>query len=149
DAVLLRAAVENLIDNAVKFTERGRVGLSVTAEPAAHNRARLVFAVSDSGIGLSRGEINRLFRPFAQANKQIAGRFGGAGLGLVFVKRVAQAMRGNVTVESKPGAGSTFRLAVTVEVAAPDAAPNAVADDMRTGRTRALRILCAEDNPYG
>jgi two-component system, sensor histidine kinase len=149
DAVLLRAAVENLIDNAVKFTERGKVGLSVTAEPAARNRARLVFAVSDSGVGLSRAEIKRLFRPFAQANAQVAARFGGAGLGLVFVKRVAQAMRGSVTVESKPGEGSTFRLAVLVEHAtAPDAA-NAAAAQVRAGRTRALRILCVEDNPYG
>src|ERR1700757_396075 len=70
DPVLLRAAVENLIDNAVKFTERGRVGLSVTAERAARNRIRLVFVVSDSGIGLSPAEIKRLFRPFAQANAQ-------------------------------------------------------------------------------
>jgi CheY-like chemotaxis protein len=149
DAVLLRAAVENLIDNAVKFTERGGVGLSVTAEPAARNGVRLVFAVSDSGIGLSRAEINRLFRPFAQANTQTAGRFGGAGLGLVFVKRVARAMRGNVTIESKPGAGSTVRLAVMVEAAAPETAPNAVAADVPASRIRAQRILCAEDNPYG
>jgi len=149
DPVLLRAAVENLIDNAVKFTERGRVGLSVTAAPAARNRLRLTFVVNDSGIGLSRAQINRLFRPFAQGNKQIANRFGGAGLGLVFVKRVAQAMRGEITVESKPGAGTTFRLAVTLEAAAPEAASTAAAADVRTGRARALRILCAEDNPYG
>jgi two-component system, sensor histidine kinase len=149
DAVLLRAAVENLIDNAVKFTERGKIGLSVTAEPAARNRVRLVFAVSDSGIGLSRAEVNRLFRPFAQANKQTADRFGGAGLGLVFAKRVAQAMRGNITVESKPGAGSTFCLAVMLDAAAPQPAANAIAANVRSDHTRALRILCAEDNPYG
>jgi two-component system, sensor histidine kinase len=148
DAVLLRAAVENLIDNAVKFTESGRVGLSVTAEPTARNRIRLMFAVSDSGIGLSRAEIKRLFRPFVQAKADITSRFGGAGLGLVFVKRVAHAMRGNVAVESKAGAGSVFRLSVTVEAAPPDAAAESAAD-LRKGRTRALRILCAEDNPYG
>jgi CheY-like chemotaxis protein len=106
--------------------------------------------VSDSGIGLSRAEINRLFRPFAQASTQIAGRFGGAGLGLVFVKRVARAMRGKVTIESKPGAGSTVRFAVMVEAAAPEpAGTTTAAADVRAGRTRALRILCAEDNPYG
>lgn len=150
DAVLLRAAVENLIDNAVKFTERGSVGLNVTAEPAEGNREPLIFAVSDSGIGLAPAEIKRLFRPFTQATAQIAGRFGGAGLGLVFVKRVAQAMRGKVTVESKPGAGSTFRLAVTVEAAAPESArANTFVAGVGAGRTRALRILCAEDNPYG
>ncbi|MBV8825146.1 MAG: response regulator [Bradyrhizobiaceae bacterium] len=150
DPVLLRAAVENLIDNAVKFTERGKVGLEVTAEPAARNRVRLIFAVSDSGIGLAPAEIRRLFRPFSQATAQIAGRFGGAGLGLVFVKRVAQAMRGKVTVESKPGAGSTFRLAVTIGAAAPESGrPNTAASGLTARGTRALRILCAEDNPYG
>jgi CheY-like chemotaxis protein len=150
DPVLVRAAVENLIDNALKFTERGRVGLSVTAEPAARSGVRLIFAVSDSGIGLAPAEIKRLFRPFAQANADIAGRFGGAGLGLVFVKRVARAMRGSVTVESKPGAGSTFRLAVAVETVAPETVgANMVAEGVRVGRTRTLRILCAEDNPYG
>jgi two-component system, sensor histidine kinase len=150
DPVLLRAAVENLIDNAVRFTDRGSIGLNVTAEPAARNRVRLIFVVSDSGIGLAPAEIRRLFRPFAQANPQIPRRFGGAGLGLVFVKRVAEAMRGKVTVESKPGAGSTFRLVATVEAAAPEAADtNTSIAGMRAGRTRALRILCAEDNPYG
>jgi two-component system, sensor histidine kinase len=149
DPVLLRAAVENLIDNAVKFTERGSVGLSVSAEPARRNGVRLVFTVSDSGIGLAPAEIKRLFRPFAQANAQIAGRFGGAGLGLVFVKRVAQAMRGSVRVESKPGAGSRFRLAVTVEAAPREPARANAAAAVHPGRTRALRILCAEDNPYG
>jgi two-component system, sensor histidine kinase len=151
DPVLMRAAVENLIDNAVKFTERGRVGLSVTAEPAARERVRLVFEVSDSGIGLSPAEIKRLFRPFAQADARIAGRFGGAGLGLVFVKRVAQAMHGTVTVESKPGHGSTFRLSVVVERAAAPEGPaaNASAVEPRAGRAGALHILCAEDNPYG
>jgi two-component system, sensor histidine kinase len=151
DPVLLRAAVENLIDNAVKFTEHGKVGLRVTAQPAARNRVRLVFTVSDSGIGLAPAEIRRLFRPFAQASGRIASRFGGAGLGLAFVKRVAKAMHGTVTVDSKPGRGSTFRLAVLVERAgAPDrtAAPPS-AGGARAPRAGGLRILCAEDNPYG
>ena len=151
DPVLLRAAVENLIDNAVKFTEHGRVVFSVAAQPAARNRVRLVFAVTDSGIGLTSAETKRLFRPFAQANKRIADRFGGAGLGLLFVRRVAKAMRGTVTVESKPGRGSTFRLAVVLERAAePDrAAAQASGAGARAGRAGGLRVLCAEDNPYG
>jgi signal transduction histidine kinase len=63
--------------------------------------------VEDSGIGLTPSEIKRLFRPFAQANEGIARRFGGAGLGLAFVKRVAEAMGGDLTVQSTPGHGST------------------------------------------
>jgi two-component system, sensor histidine kinase len=150
DPVLLRAAVENLIDNAVKFTERGSVGFSVTARPAPRNRVRLVFAVTDSGIGLEPAEIRHLFRPFAQAGDRIAARFGGAGLGLVFVKRVAQAMGGTVTVDSTPGRGSTFRLTAVAERAAgrDPAAPPTSAGEPGTSRG-GLRILCAEDNPYG
>jgi two-component system, sensor histidine kinase len=151
DPVLLRAAVENLIDNAVKFTEHGRVGFGVTAEPAARNRVRLNFAVTDSGIGIARAEIKRLFRPFAQASEQIAGRFGGTGLGLVFVKRAAKAMGGNVTVESERGHGSTFRLTAMVDRAVPDINPaqTSPAGTRGAGRAGGLRILCAEDNPYG
>jgi CheY-like chemotaxis protein len=141
DSLRLRAAVENLIDNAVKFTERGSVSLDVTAEKAARGRTRLVFVVSDSGIGISAAEAKRLFRPFRQASKEIARRFGGAGLGLAFVKRVAEAADGDLTFASTPGGGSRFRLAVTLDkVAEPSGAVAPV---------RALDILCVEDNPYG
>ena len=147
DALRLRAALENLADNAVKFTAEGTVSFSAAAEPAARNRLRLVFALTDSGIGMSAAELKRLFRPFAQANEQIAQRFGGAGLGLVFVKRIAKAMGGDLKVTSKPGQGSTFRLTALVErVAVP---PAVAPDGTPRPSARALTILCAEDNPYG
>jgi signal transduction histidine kinase len=110
DPVRLRAALENLIDNAVKFTQRGAVGLKAEARPMSRGRYRVVFAVSDSGIGITRAELQNLFKPFAQANEQVARRFGGAGLGLVLVKRLANAMGGDLTVVSRRGAGSTFTL---------------------------------------
>ena len=145
DVVRLRGALENLIDNAVKFTERGRVGLSASAVRAGRGRVRLTFVVSDSGIGISPADLKRLFRPFAQASEQVARRYGGAGLGLVFVKRIAKAMGGDLVVSSKPGRGSSFRLTAMAEVEAP-------AVEGYTVRTRpqpSLRVLCAEDNPYG
>ncbi len=147
DALRLRAALENLADNAVKFTQNGTVSFSAVAEPAARNRLRLVFTVTDSGIGMSPAELKRLFRPFAQANEGIARRYGGAGLGLVFVKRIAKAMGGDLKVVSKPGQGSTFRLTALVERVA--ATPVAATDGARSAPARALAILCAEDNPYG
>ncbi len=113
DVVRLRAALENLIDNAVKFTLRGNVGLSLVADKQAR-RWRLTFDVSDSGIGLTPAEIKRLFKPFSQAHDGIARRFGGSGLGLSLVKRLAQAMGGELDVTSAPGRGSTFRLTVVV-----------------------------------
>src|ERR1041385_4323944 len=92
DAMRLRAALENLADNAVKFTTLGRVGFAVSAEPVSRGRVRLVFEVADSGSGLRTQELARLFKPFAQASEAIARQYGGAGLGLVFVKRIAKAM---------------------------------------------------------
>jgi CheY-like chemotaxis protein len=150
DPLRLRGALENIIDNAVKFTDRGSVALDVTAEQLARGRVRLVFTVTDSGLGLAAAEIKRLFRPFAQANEEIARRYGGAGLGLAFVKRIAKAMRGDLTVRSKPKAGSSFRFTATVELVTPASAEaEAGAASSRARPARPLRILCVEDNPYG
>ena len=80
DPVRLRAALENLIDNAVKFTETGGVALAVEPMLGQRGKVTVSFAISDSGIGLTLNEIKRLFRPFSQANVTIASRFGGAGL---------------------------------------------------------------------
>jgi CheY-like chemotaxis protein/nitrogen-specific signal transduction histidine kinase len=147
DVLRLRAALENLADNAVKFTPEGAVTFSVNAEAAARKRVRLVFTLTDSGIGMSRAELKLLFRPFAQASVEIARRYGGAGLGLSFVKRIAQAMGGDLTVTSKPGVGSTFRL--TVLAGRVDAHPGTNQTDLRPTSAHPLSILCAEDNPYG
>jgi CheY-like chemotaxis protein len=151
DALRLRGALENLIDNAAKFTERGSIRLEVTSEAAAHGRVRLRFAVSDTGIGLSSGDIRRLFRPFAQASAATARRFGGAGLGLALVKRIAKAMGGDLTVASKPGAGARFCLTGVFDEVAAAAGPadsEKAQEDPRTA-LRPLKVLCAEDNPYG
>jgi CheY-like chemotaxis protein/anti-sigma regulatory factor (Ser/Thr protein kinase) len=149
DALRLRAALENLIDNAVKFTERGTIRLEVAAEPAARERVRLVFAVADSGIGLSAAEIKRLFRPFAQANTAVARRYGGAGLGLTYVKRIARAMGGDLAVTSKPGGGSRFRMSVVVTRLAEAGTTAGGSDNAATPPLPSLAVLCVEDNPYG
>jgi CheY-like chemotaxis protein len=147
DALRLRAALENLADNAVKFTGEGKVAFTAVARPAKGGRVTLEFTVADTGIGLSPAEIKRLFRPFAQASADTGRRFGGAGLGLVFVKRVAQAMGGDLAVTSRPGQGTTFRLTVPVEIVSAQAI--AEHSGARSRPARALSILCAEDNPYG
>ena len=145
DAVRLRSALENLIDNAVKFTERGRIGLSVSAARTGAGRTRLTFVVTDSGIGISSADLKRLFRPFAQANLDVSRRYGGAGLGLLFVKRIAETMGGGLAVTSSPGRGSTFRLSALVD---NDTAPARQRGAKAVTPVR-LRVLCTEDNPYG
>ncbi len=145
DVVRLRAALENLADNAVKFTNQGTVSFTARCEPAPRGRLRLIFTIADSGIGISAAELRRLFKPFAQASEQIARRYGGAGLGLTFVKRIAQVMGGDLSVVSRPGEGSSFRLTALV---AP-AEERRAGDGTRPGPARTLSLLCAEDNPYG
>jgi two-component system, sensor histidine kinase len=143
DPALLRAAIENLMANAVKFTEQGRVGVAIAATAMPRGKLRLAVTVSDSGIGISEAEMRRLFRPFAQASEEIAEKFGGAGLGLVQVGRLARVMHGNLKVESKPGRGSAFRFTVVLDRPPAESAQHAPPD------VAPLDILCVEDNPYG
>lgn len=150
DPVRLRAALENLIDNAAKFTEQGGVALTVKPVRGVKGKIGVAFAVSDSGIGLTLAEIKRLFRPFSQANVSIASRFGGAGLGLSSVKALAKAMGGDIAVAPRRGGGTTFTLMVSLTrakvaktaVSGPDA-------DVASDQLRSLRILSVEDNPFG
>lgn len=150
DPVRLRAALENLIDNAIKFTGQGDVVLKVTASRPSGGRTGVTFVVSDSGIGLSLTEIRRLFRPYSQANVSIASRFGGAGLGLSSVKQLARAMGGDVTATQRRGGGTTFTLTVLLTPAEGLAAIERGDDlDRPSDFSGALRILSVEDNPFG
>ncbi|MFZ5713641.1 MAG: ATP-binding protein [Bradyrhizobium sp.] len=154
DPVRLRAALENLIDNAVKFTDQGGVALAVAPWRPSKGRAKgkgrvgVAFAVSDSGIGLTMAEIKRLFRPFTQANVTIASRFGGAGLGLSSVKQLARAMGGDITVAPRRGGGATFTLTVSLDAAGSGKSRKAK-DGSEPEAIAALRVLSVEDNPFG
>ena len=150
DAVRLRAALENLIDNAVKFTEQGGVTLSVKPMRGAQGKVGVAFAISDSGIGLTLTEIRRLFRPFSQANVSIASRFGGAGLGLSSVKQIARTMGGDIAVAQRGDGGTTFTLTVTLTRARARKAANSGSHaDAPPDQAQALRVLSVEDNPFG
>ena len=150
DPVRLRAALENLIDNAVKFTETGGVALTVKPIRGPKGKVGVAFAVSDSGIGLTLGEIKRLFRPFSQANVSIASRFGGAGLGLSSVKQLARAMGGDIVVTQRRNGGATFTLMVTLARAKASKATGSDTDtDASLDPGRTLRVLSVEDNPFG
>jgi CheY-like chemotaxis protein len=148
DSVRLRAALENLIDNAVKFTTQGEVALSAAVTSVSQDELGVAFEVSDSGIGLSLVELKRLFKPFSQANVTIASRFGGAGLGLSSVKQLARAMGGDVTAAQRTGGGATLTLTATLKRAEESkAAPPEPGAPMPSAQ--GLRILSIEDNPFG
>jgi signal transduction histidine kinase/ActR/RegA family two-component response regulator len=150
DPVRLRAALENLIDNATKFTEAGGVALAVTPMGGSKAKVGVAFAISDSGIGLTLAEIKRLFRPFSQANVSIASRFGGAGLGLSSVKQLARSMGGDIKVAQRRGGGATFTLTVSLNRAkAAKAVGSAASEAAAPDPAPPLRVLSVEDNPFG
>ena len=150
DPVRLRAALENLIDNAVKFTDQGGVTLRVSPLRSPKGRIGVAFAVSDSGIGLTLSEAKLLFRPFSQANATVASRFGGTGLGLSSVKQLARAMGGDIVVTHRRGGGTIFTLSVVMSPAKGPVTIMAGADgDLSAAASRPLHLLSVEDNPFG
>ncbi|MBP2303185.1 ATP-binding protein [Azospirillum picis] len=148
DPAKLGQVLLNLVGNAVKFTGEGRVVVSArTREDAAPGRARVEFTVSDTGIGIAPEALGTLFDAFTQSDSSITRRFGGTGLGLAISRRIVEAMGGTIAVESAPGQGSRFTVAVEFALA-PSAAPAVpVAPAAIEPAMPELSILLAEDNP--
>jgi signal transduction histidine kinase/DNA-binding NarL/FixJ family response regulator len=156
DPARLRQVLLNLVGNGLKFTEAGHVAVEVgLGRDASPGRVRLVFAVADTGIGIPADAVPLLFREFSQLDSSIARRFGGTGLGLAICKRLIDLMGGTISVESKFGKGTTFKLMLDYLPAsaagpervpacdpllAPPLAPAALAE------RNSIRILLAEDN---
>jgi PAS domain S-box-containing protein len=124
DPSRLRQILTNLVANAVKFTDRGEVVITVEANPAQH---LLHFAVRDTGIGISAEGIARLFQSFSQVDPSTTRRYGGTGLGLAISRRLSQLMGGDMWVESQPGAGSTFHFTVHAQPAPHPSPPDETA----------------------
>ena len=149
DAQRLRQVLVNLIGNALKFTERGGVVVSVEKLLPAANEAenssalRLHFSVRDTGIGIPADRLARLFRPFSQADVSTARKYGGTGLGLVISRKLVELMGGRMWAESMPGEGSTFHFTINLSASA-DAAPPPHAK--RQLQLAELKILILEDN---
>jgi len=112
----IRQILTNLVGNAVKFTDRGEVALKVTRDSITDDKIRLVFHVSDSGIGIPEHiNLSSLFEPFHQADGSMTRRFGGTGLGLTISKQLIELMNGDIDVRSTPGKGSTFRFHIVLK----------------------------------
>jgi CheY-like chemotaxis protein len=118
DLTKLRQSLFNLLSNAAKFTKQGKIILEGWRETVGTTEW-VTFRVMDSGIGMNRQQIERLFQPFTQADASTTRQFGGTGLGLTITRRFCQMMGGDVTVESQPGTGSTFTLHLPAEVRPP------------------------------
>jgi PAS domain S-box-containing protein len=143
DATRLRQIVVNLLGNAVKFTAKGEVVLSVRAQQAADGRTELVFAVRDTGIGIPSEAMGRLFQSFSQVDASTTRRFGGTGLGLVISKRLVEIMGGRMWVESEVGKGSTFFFTLAVESLPSKPRPYL---GTGVGNLAGKRLLVVDDN---
>ncbi|MEZ4451243.1 MAG: CHASE domain-containing protein [Nannocystaceae bacterium] len=151
DANRLRQILTNLVGNAIKFTEKGRVDVRVEIESRTADRIRLRFIVRDTGIGVEPAALGQIFQPFVQADSSTTRRHGGTGLGLSIVERLSRLMEGEVSVTSEPGVGSEFRVSLPlvipraagaeVERAGPRPRPKAVAAALA-----GVRILVVDDS---
>jgi len=151
DSHRLRQVLLNLVNNAVKFTEKGSVDVKVhIASTEDMGRCRIDMAVTDSGVGIPAEKVENLFKPFSQADSSTTRRFGGTGLGLVISKRLVEKMGGDITVESTEGEGSTFAFHVFLN-RAPEArkiVSKAELDEDKPLSERApLDLLVVEDEP--
>lgn len=150
DALRLQQVLINLLGNAIKFTERGQVALKITVQQIDSSQARLLFCVTDTGIGMSDHDLEKLFQPFSQVDGSITRRFGGTGLGLVISHNLLQLMGSEFSVESSPGVGSSFSFELVLGVSTLSNQYKSVAPVSAQGDAGRLlegsRILVAEDN---
>ena len=147
----LRQVITNLLTNAIKFTEKGAIHISVNLEACETKRALLHFSVTDNGIGIPPEVLDRIFAPFIQADSSTTRKFGGTGLGLTISRQLVELMGGAIWVESEPGQGSTFHFTALCDVVAQKPvkrARSAAADQKNLFKWegRSLHILLAEDH---
>jgi PAS domain S-box-containing protein len=155
DPARLRQILINLLNNAVKFTDKGEVMVTVSGRKLEGNNHEIHFAVKDTGIGIPEDKMSRLFQPFSQVDASTTRRYGGTGLGLVISKRLVEMMRGRIWAKSQVGKGSTFHFtilgAATTIRPASSRTIRTIAQhpqaDLKSSSSSALRILLAEDNP--
>jgi len=134
DAALVKKVLGNLLDNAVKFTDAGSISVRVEADP----RAGLVFAVEDTGIGIPPNQLEHIFDAFSQVDSSTTRRHGGSGLGLAICRQITEAMGGEISVESRPGRGTCFKVWLPFAEARTE-------DRKANGH----RILAVEDDEVG
>jgi PAS domain S-box-containing protein len=138
----LRQVLVNLLGNAVKFTERGGIEVSVELSGRGPDEVCVAFAVRDSGVGISEDKLESIFLPFEQADTSTTRRYGGTGLGLTIASRLVGMMGGQIGVESRPGAGATFRFTARFRALASASAPFCVR------RLEELEVLVVEDSVF-
>jgi len=149
DATRLRQILLNLIGNAIKFTEKGLITTTVKSEPAG-DKMNLHFIVSDTGIGIDKDRMEKIFVSFEQAYSDTTRKFGGTGLGLSISKKLVELHNGKIWVESEKDKGSQFHFIIpyTVVKTTVEAAQESAISYDAVKQLKGLHILLVEDNHY-
>jgi PAS domain S-box-containing protein len=148
DSLRIQQVLLNLVGNAIKFTEKGHVGIDVSLIEESDVRVLLDISIKDTGIGISPGQLEKIFEPFAQAPGVNSHNYGGAGLGLSISRSLAALMGGSIRVESQVGIGSTFHFILPLKRKTGHVEEKTLAEsDAPIWRGPALNLLLAEDNP--
>jgi len=145
DPLRLAQVLNNLIGNAIKFTEKGEVVVEVRPVSWEGEQVAVRFAVTDTGVGLTPEQMERIFTPFIQADSSTTRRYGGTGLGLTISSQLVELMGGGLGVESVPGAGSCFSFTISFGLLAPHQSEDVPAGD---SELRLLRLLVVEADPF-
>ena len=146
DANRLRQVIQNLISNALKFTQSGYVRVKLLAAAPQNGRVEMFLEVADSGIGISQVNLRKLFQRFSQADREINRQFGGTGLGLAICKGLVELMGGRIDVSSEPGVGSVFTVSLNLPVARTIPKAPVQASQPPKAAT-ALQVLVVDDHP--
>ncbi|MFL5238278.1 MAG: ATP-binding protein [Rhizomicrobium sp.] len=141
DPLRLGQILTNFVNNAIKFTERGEIGLNIDLLERIGEKVQLKFSVRDTGIGMTREQAAKLFQPFSQADMSTTRKHGGTGLGLSISRKLAELMGGRTWLESEPGVGSTFNFTVWLEVGSAAGSGKIVPEKLSR-----LRVLIVDDN---
>ncbi|MNK20919.1 Autoinducer 2 sensor kinase/phosphatase LuxQ [compost metagenome] len=147
DPLRVCQVVQNLLSNAVKFTDQGEIRYTVRGRRISDRRVGFEFSVTDSGSGISREDLERLFQPFTQVDNSSTRRFGGTGLGLTIARRMAHIMGGDISVSSRLGEGSTFILSIEGEVVEWSHAEAVEPIDADIDGGDHMDVLVVEDHP--
>lgn len=145
DANRLRQVVQNLVSNALKFTDTGYVKLRLMTSPPTNGRIEVFIEVADSGIGISQLALQKLFQRFSQASREINRQYGGTGLGLAICKGLVELMGGRIDVSSEPGVGSLFTVSLNLPLAAAQIPTKS--SQVKGSPSKALNILVVDDHP--
>jgi two-component system, sensor histidine kinase and response regulator len=142
DPLRLGQILLNLTSNAVKFTEKGEIVVSIELVEKSEEQAMLRFSVKDTGIGMTKEQVESLFQPFIQADASITRKYGGTGLGLAISKRLVEMMGGEIAVETEPGKGSVFSFTARLGLHAGEKEERT----QRVGDLKGMRVLVVDDS---